>query len=663
MIKQFFFIIIVILISGIQTNAQNVQVCISVNGTALPSHKNAIICRNGSVSLSATNCAPSPESNISIKWTNIDIPPHTDSLTTTVQAAEPGRWVVSITNLSTSMITKDTVFLDYPPFIGVEINDASFTPRCVYESLTLTGTPTGPVVSYQWYEYDTTSTLTKLTGETNNSYTFYKKLTYYILEVQDAHGCVNADTTGYIGQAERFVVDLTPENLTFCEGNHITLQSISPHVYYTSNGVPLVPLGGYTYTYGVINSAGNLTIASGNATTHVPPSYTTSDAVPNSIPKAGINKYYLILTKPFVCTNADTITVNVNPRPAFTYKDTILCSGASVTMIPTVTNGTPISAWAWSPATGLSTTNISQPTVSGLSADETYTVTATNSCGNASTSVLVRYNPSISVNASGDTTICRLPAGTAFLSGSATGGTPGGNPAYTYQWTPSESIETPNAASTSAYPSTSTVYTFTARDSRNCSSSKNISVTVYAPPIAPMESPQVLNEEKSIVLEAATSGNAGMDFVWRTDTSNVILTTNTSLPLDYMDPDTTRYIISVTDPSNNCINTDTIEIHSISNSTLMFVPNVFSPNALNPENQTLKVYGDNLHWDGFKWLVFNKWGNLMYETTSLSEAQYQGWNGGDVADGVYTYVIIGKFKNGKDIKESPQHKGSFSLIR
>ncbi len=490
-------------------------------------------------------------------------------------------------------------------------------------------------------------------------------MTKYILEVKDINGCINSEISKTLGQSNALIIDLPDDTIIICEDVPVSLQSVSPSIGYGVDSVPSAGPNGYEYFYRLVNSAGNFLLTPPTISYEiVPPSYTTTPSNPNSMPIIGINKYVLrVGTSGFTCPNADTLVVIVRPKPAFTYRDTLLCAGAAITMIPTITDGAPVTGYSWSPATGLSNASIGQPVVSGLPGNQTYNITASNTCGSSVSSVLVTYNPPISISLSNDTTICITPAGTASLSGSASGGVPGSPTPYHYQWSSSGLTGNPTTSSIVVTPTVTTSYALMATDANNCTNTRSVSVHLYGPPIPEIPSPQVINEDFGTVLDAAGPGNAGMSFLWKTDNSPIVLSTRSSLSLEYLGPDTTFYVAIVMDPSNGCLSSDTVAIHSISNNTLMFVPNVFSPNAMNSENQTLKIYGDNLLADDFKWLVFNKWGNIMYETTNLIEAQYQGWNGGDMPQGVYSYVIIGKFKNGKDIKESNHYKGTFTLIR
>ena len=90
----------------------------------------------------------------------------------------------------------------------------------------------------------------------------------------------------------------------------------------------------------------------------------------------------------------------------------------------------------------------------------------------------------------------------------------------------------------------------------------------------------------------------------------------------------------------------------------LYVPNVFNPNAINPENQVVKVYGNNIDDVGFSFLIVNRWGKVMYETNNFGEANTVGWNGvnnntdEDLELNVFTYILQGRFVEGESFEKT-----------
>lgn len=96
-----------------------------------------------------------------------------------------------------------------------------------------------------------------------------------------------------------------------------------------------------------------------------------------------------------------------------------------------------------------------------------------------------------------------------------------------------------------------------------------------------------------------------------------------------------------------------------------FVPNVLSSQAFEADDRVAKVYGDAIAAEDFSFRVYNKWGTLIFESDDLTAMQQEGWRGNDQNSneelplGVYTYVMKGRFINGKSFNQT----GSITLIR
>lgn len=86
-----------------------------------------------------------------------------------------------------------------------------------------------------------------------------------------------------------------------------------------------------------------------------------------------------------------------------------------------------------------------------------------------------------------------------------------------------------------------------------------------------------------------------------------------------------------------------------------FFSTTLSPNAMNPDNRFVKVFGDATGPSDFYFQVFNRWGQSVYETLSYTSMASPGWdgrqNGNVLPSGVYPYSI--KYKSsGKPIQQT-----------
>jgi gliding motility-associated-like protein len=109
--------------------------------------------------------------------------------------------------------------------------------------------------------------------------------------------------------------------------------------------------------------------------------------------------------------------------------------------------------------------------------------------------------------------------------------------------------------------------------------------------------------------------------------------------------------------SDRCFVTDTVRIKVIDDNDL-YIPNSFAPDASNPENRTFRVYANKVV--KAELMIFNRWGEKMYET---DEGQLTGWDGmykGEPAPmAVYVYYVRVTYIGGRKVVR----KGDVTLVR
>jgi gliding motility-associated-like protein len=90
---------------------------------------------------------------------------------------------------------------------------------------------------------------------------------------------------------------------------------------------------------------------------------------------------------------------------------------------------------------------------------------------------------------------------------------------------------------------------------------------------------------------------------------------------------------------------------------VVYIPNAFNPNSGDVRNRTLRVEGYVIKTMNF--MVFNQWGEKVFETTNQSIGWDGNYKGKPLPSGVYIYVMRWTHINGS----SNENKGSISLIR
>jgi len=107
-----------------------------------------------------------------------------------------------------------------------------------------------------------------------------------------------------------------------------------------------------------------------------------------------------------------------------------------------------------------------------------------------------------------------------------------------------------------------------------------------------------------------------------------------------------------------CADTALMNINYNDSMVALKFPNVFTPNG-DLKNDYFKLDGNiSPCYDG-EIIIYNRWGNVVYESTSINFA-WDGTdgNGSNVSDGVYFYIV-----RVNDIKGNNSYRGTVTLIR
>jgi gliding motility-associated-like protein len=171
-------------------------------------------------------------------------------------------------------------------------------------------------------------------------------------------------------------------------------------------------------------------------------------------------------TKTITIGFTDNLTLSTN-------NDTTVCSNAPVQMVA----NSNAASYVWTPSAGLSSATISNP-IALVNSNTSFTVTATlNSCIKTRT-ITIQTKPSPAIDAGPDKTI--VAGDQVMLDGLAI------NP-VSIAWTPASSLSNANILNPVAKPLTTTTYVLTVKNSDNCTSIDNATVTVLPYCIKAME--------------------------------------------------------------------------------------------------------------------------------------------------------------------------------
>lgn len=272
------------------------------------------------------------------------------------------------------------------------------------------------------------------------------------------------------------------------------------------------------------------------------------------------------------------------------------------------TNTSPVVNWQWYFGDG-GTAN-SQNTLHTYAGSGTYivklVVTDINGCTDSVTKTLTLSN--FIADAGSDATICQasLPA-TVQLNASA--GT-------TYAWTPAALLNNPSIQNPVATISTATRFYVTITNSQGCSSTDSVLISLASAPANTRYTTLTAIPYQNLQLQARNIG--GTVFQWL---PNVGLNNNTIANPVFYHSQKQEYTVRI-NTGTGCIVIDT-QLVEIKGKKGIYVPRGFSPNGDGNNDRLYPILVGIKQLNYFK--IYNRWGNLLFETTSGRPED--GWNG------------------------------------
>jgi gliding motility-associated-like protein len=223
----------------------------------------------------------------------------------------------------------------------------------------------------------------------------------------------------------------------------------------------------------------------------------------------------------------------------------------------------------------------------------------------------------------------------------------GGVGPYTYFWPSLNSSDT----SISGIPSGN--YTLAITDANGCVLSEIIELGTTGTLIVEAD-PDSVNVNIGTEIPFTVTGAA--NYNWSTD--QYLSCDNCSNPICTPTSSTT-YIVTGSNP-NGCIGSDTVIVHVYVDCHNLSLPNVFSPNNSGPEaNNTFGLIGTLPCLETYQLLIFNRWGEQVFETQTTDLLWDGTFKGKPQNTGVYFYRVDMKLVNGEEIKKS----GNITLVR
>ena len=385
-----------------------------------------------------------------------------------------------------------------------------------------------------------------------------------------------------------------------------------------------------------------------NATSNIPGNFTwtpnyniNNTSIPNPIINPLVNTiYYLKFIDSVGCIAFDTVKVNVVDFVSLnTGNDTTICLTDTI-KFKVISDGL---LYHWTPENVFLNPRIKEALAIPTANQTTFYVQSNIGSCFARDSIKVKTVPYPIANAGSDTSIC---FGTnAFLN--ASGG-------VFYSWSPANFLSdstSPNP--TVVNPSAGIIdFVVTVRDIRGCPKPVKdivrLNINKIIADAGPRDTAVAMNQP--LYLQATGSTN----FLWTPVTqwlSNPFISNPISTPQDNIE-----YVVRVSN-SIGCFDTDTINVRYYKVDPDFFIPNAFTPNndGLNDVIKPIAIGMKTID----KFIVLNRWGQLMFSTTRTGKGWDGKINGITQPSGTYVYYIEGKKFNNQAITT----KGTFLLIK
>lgn len=727
--RIFLFMLIYTVSTSMYAAGPSISLTITVNGQLIVPgpNKTVQVCKGAPYNLLMGNSVtPAPAGPI-YQWINLDSMVTVNGQPQ-INTPNAGRWVAILKyyNSSTATFTSatDTVNLVYASPTPFNVTTATGAPLANGSNINICGSIDSTFLAspgftdYKWYKNSTSNLVSS-----SNVLTFTpaviasgENIVPFFVTAKNAFGC-DVSAQQNVRRDNSVFVDLGPD-IAACTGTTVTLSSPA------SSTIPFVitykwSTGAITYTIPV-NTAGKykLTISNGSSkcknTDSVNVSFLTGPAVtvskdtticnntsvqlnaqasgsgvfsyswapatglsnssisnPIAAPTAvGTTTYTVTVNGTSGCGGGTSVSTDITMLPPFsnTYgtltagTDTTVCFNSTAQLSPSISSPYAASyTWLWSPGDGLNNTTLKNPTANITTAGmQKYIVAATDDRG-------CTFKDSVTI-----TNLSELTTTTNFIDSTICAGSPivlkafgsgGSLTKYAYTFTPATGIISGNELTLSPMDTIYSILVSTT-DSLGCASTTvNVTINGYRPYIHIADAADTIGYGGNpLVIVADIHENPNVTVDWY----EVFTSTYLSSGLTFTSTIDEYIYAFATDSYYTCTNTDSVNIkHLDADLHALFIPNIFSPKAANPQNQQLKVYGTSIQEDAFSFRIYNQWGQLVYQTNSFTEANTIGWagefksNDGAQSSNVYTYTLEGKFFDGLPFNKA----GTATMLR
>jgi len=201
----------------------------------------------------------------------------------------------------------------------------------------------------------------------------------------------------------------------------------------------------------------------------------------------------------------------------------------------------------------------------------------------------------------------------------------GGSGEVTYEWTGPDDFHSTEEIITieDITPQQAGTYLLTVTDTIGCVEKKELNLTVYESPKIAFAGQDTIFAQPGFVLEA---GSGYPSYLWNTGDTTDAITVN----------DEGQYWVTVSS-TESCQAADTVMVFW--GGQPFYLPNAFTPNGdgLNDEFKPVQRYD---FVKTYRLYIYNRWGQLIFETSDINTGWDGTYKGKPVEQGTYVYKIV-----------------------